>query len=202
MRKAHELSHQFAGEPSLDRRLAATTQLLLDREGENVALDYDAEHAHQHLMLSPPHRANLLNPAFNVVGMGVVRAGDQLYIVEDFGHAVSRYSAAAAKDRIAAAVNQVRRRAREPDLQRSDLPAADGVACSMAQADKLRSGPIHELGEPLAVLSYTSFHPETLPAGASHEIASRNPHSFSIGACYKRTKTYPTGAYWVVLSLQ
>ena len=73
MLNARELSHQFQGEPSLPQRLAATTDLQLDQEGENVALDYDAEHGHQHLMLSPPHRANLLNPAYNVVGLGVVR---------------------------------------------------------------------------------------------------------------------------------
>ena len=47
--------------------LAATagsaTTTLLDQEGENVALDFDAEDGQRHLMLSPPHRANLLNPA-------------------------------------------------------------------------------------------------------------------------------------------
>ncbi len=57
-------------------------------------------------MLSPPHRANLLNPAYNVVGLGVVRSGDRLYIVQDFGHALPNYSAAEVKDRIAATVAQ------------------------------------------------------------------------------------------------
>ena len=42
MLEARQLSHQFAGEPSLPARLAATTDLQLDQEGENVALDYDA----------------------------------------------------------------------------------------------------------------------------------------------------------------
>ena len=70
MFEARRLSHRFDGEPSLPQRLAATTQLQLEQEGENVALDYDAEHGHQHLMLSAPHRANLLNPAYNVVGLG------------------------------------------------------------------------------------------------------------------------------------
>ena len=27
-------------------------------------------------------------------------------------------------------------------------------------------------------------------------------HSFSVGTCYRRTDTYPTGVYWVVLSLE
>ena len=53
MLDAQQLSHQFPREPSLPQRLATATHLLLDQEGENVALDYDAEHGHQHLMLSP-----------------------------------------------------------------------------------------------------------------------------------------------------
>ena len=202
MLAARQLSHQFDGEPSLPIRLAATTQLQLDQEGENVALDYDAEHGHEHLMLSPPHRANLLNPAYNVVGMGVIRNGDRLYIVQDFGHALPSYSPAEVKDRIAAAVNQTRRGASQPELQRRDLLVADDAACSMAQADKLGTAPMRKLAERFTVLTYTSLRPETLPSGAAHAIASRTLHNFSIGACYGRTDTYPTGVYWVVLSLE
>jgi len=48
----------------------------------------------------------------------------------------------------------------------------------------------------------TNLQPETLPTGSEHAIASRNLRSFSVGACYARTDTYPTGVYWVVLSLE
>jgi uncharacterized protein YkwD len=202
MLEANRLSHQFDGEPSLPVRLAATTKLQLDQEGENVALDYDAAHGHEHLMLSPPHRANLLNPAYNVVGLGVVRSGDRLYIVQDFGHALPNYSSAEVEDRLAQAVTQARRQAGQPDLPRRDLPVADEAACSMAQADKLATTPVHNLAQRATVLTYTSLHPETLPTGSTHAIASRNLHSFSVGACYSRTETYPTGVYWVVLSLE
>jgi len=202
MLEARQLSHQFDGEPSLPTRLAAMTSLQLDQEGENVALDYSAEGGHQHLMLSPPHRANLLNPAYNVVGLGVVRSGDRLYIVQDFGHALPNYSAAEVKDRVATAVNQMRHQSSQPELDRRDLPGADDAACSMAQADKLGTSPIRKLAEQFTVLTYTSLHPETLPGGADHAIGSRNLHSFSVGACYSKTDTYPTGVYWVVLSLE
>jgi len=33
-------------------------------------------------------------------------------------------------------------------------------------------------------------------------LASRSPRSFSIGACFARTETYPLGIYWVVLTLE
>jgi uncharacterized protein YkwD len=196
-----QLSHQFEGEPSLPQRLAAATSIQLDQEGENVALDFDAEKGHQHLMLSPPHRANLLNPAYNVVGLGVVRSGDRLYIVQDFGHALPNYSSAEVKDKIAAAALRVRHDAKQPELARRDLPAADAAACSMAQADKLGTSPVHQLAQRYTVLTYTSLHPEALPENASHLLSSLNLHSFSVGTCYSRTETYPTGVYWVVLSL-
>jgi uncharacterized protein YkwD len=201
MLEARRISHQLDGEPSLPQRLAATTQLQLEQEGENVALDYDAEHGHQHLMLSPPHRANLLNPAYNVVGLGVVRNGDRLYIVQDFGSALPKYSSAEVKEHVAAAVKQTRRQASRPELPRRDWPGADDAACSMAQADKLGTPSVRKLAESFNVLTYTSLHPEALPGGAAGVVAGRNLRSFSIGACYGRTETYPTGVYWVVLSL-
>src|ERR1022692_2972487 len=150
----------------------------------------------------PPRiAANLLNPAYNVVGLGVVRSGDRLFIVQDFGHALPNYSAAEVKDRIAATVAQARHEAKQPGLSRRDLPTADDAACSMAHADKLGTSPVHQLAQRYTVLTYTSLHPETLPEKASRMLASHNLRSFSVGACYARTDTYPTGVYWVVLSL-
>jgi uncharacterized protein YkwD len=202
MIQAQQLSHQFAGELGLPQRLSTMTDLQLDQEGENVAFDYDAQHGHEHLMLSPPHRANLLNPAYNVVGLGVIRSGDKLFIVQDFGHALPNYSVAEWKAHIAAALSQARHQSRQPDLQRHDTAVTDDAACSMAKADKLGTDPVHDLAERFTVLSYTSLHPETLPNEAAHAVASHNLKEFSIGACYARTDTYPTGVYWIVLTLE
>jgi uncharacterized protein YkwD len=201
MLEAHQLSHQFSGEPTLVQRLAATSSLQLEQAAENVALDYSAQGGHEHLMLSPPHRANLLNPAYNTVGLGVVRSGDRLYIVQDFARALPAYSADEVKDRIAAAVNQARRQASRNVLFRRDLRNADEAACSMAHADRLGTLPVRQLAQRFTVLTYTSLHPETLPAVASHAINSPNLQNLSIGACYAHTDTYPTGVYWIVLSL-
>jgi uncharacterized protein YkwD len=201
MLEARQLSHQFHGEAALPQRLAAMTHLLLDQEGENVALDYDAEHGHEHLMLSAPHRANLLNPAYNVVGLGVVRSGDRLYIVQDFGHSLPHYSSAEAKDRIAAAVNHLRQQAGQAELTRQEQSSAEDAACSMAQADELGTSAVRKLAARSTVLTYTSVHPETLPNEASQAISGPNLHHFSVGTCYNRSETYPTGMYWVVLTL-
>ncbi len=202
MLAAHQLSHRFEGEPSLVQRIAAATRTTLDQEGENVALDYTAEGGHKHLMLSPPHRANLLNAGFNVAGMGVIRSGDRLYIVQDFGHALPTYSPVEAKDRIAAAVTQVRHQSKQPEISRKDLQSADDAACSMAHADKLGTSSIHQLAQHSTVLTYTALQLETLPGSATQVLSRQDLRSFSVGACYARTDTYPTGMYWVVLSLE
>ena len=123
-----------------------------------------------------PHRANLLNPSYNVVGLAVVRSGDRIYIVQDFGSALPKYSSAEAKNHVAAAVNQMRRQASRPELQRRDWLGADDAACSMAQADKIGVPADRNMAEALNVLTYTTLHPETLPASAARTVTGRTLH--------------------------
>ena len=217
MLSARQLSHQLQGEPSLVQRIAATTRTPLDQEAENVALDYDPEDGHRHLMMSPPHRANLLNPAYNVIGIGVVHAADRIFIVQDFAHALPTYSAAEFKNHIAAAISLARHRAKQPDLARTDflskdfpskdllskdMPGADAAACSMAQAQQMVTPSIEKLAQRYTVVTYTGLSPETLPSAARRALSAPNLRSFSLGACYVRTQSYPTGVYWVVMALQ
>src|SRR2546429_3451742 len=86
MAAQQQLSHQFSGETSVQQRLTAATPLHLDRAGENVAYTATVDQAHDNLMHSPPHRENLLNPAYNVAGVGGVRSGGSIYVGQEFGH--------------------------------------------------------------------------------------------------------------------
>ncbi|MDQ1488811.1 MAG: hypothetical protein QOD57_1809 [Actinomycetota bacterium] len=53
--------------------------------GENVAVGSSLEEIHRHLMQSAPHRANVLDPGYQLVGVGAVRTpGGLLYVTEDF----------------------------------------------------------------------------------------------------------------------
>lgn len=52
--------------------------------GENVAMNGSLEAAHQRLMASPGHRANILNGAFDAVGIAVVQNGGTLFITQNF----------------------------------------------------------------------------------------------------------------------
>jgi uncharacterized protein YkwD len=87
-----ELSHQFPSELSLMQRLLETG-LRLDHAGENVAYNASAEKAFAALMLSAPHRQNLLNPHFNAAGMAAFWNNGRLYVVQDFAHRLPENSA-------------------------------------------------------------------------------------------------------------
>lgn len=53
--------------------------------GENVALNGTVRDAHASLMNSPLHRANILDPRFAVVGIGVAQDADgHVWVTEDF----------------------------------------------------------------------------------------------------------------------
>lgn len=53
--------------------------------GENVAMNPTLDGAHQRLMASPGHRANILDGRFSVVGISVVSDGKgELFVTQDF----------------------------------------------------------------------------------------------------------------------
>lgn len=52
--------------------------------GENLAKYDTIKGAHQGLMNSPGHRANLLNPNFNKIGLGIIKSGYYYYITQWF----------------------------------------------------------------------------------------------------------------------
>lgn len=59
-----------------------------DVVGENVGWSTDVDDLHRLLMASPGHRASILEPRFNVVGMAVVRLGENRYFAtQDFAQA-------------------------------------------------------------------------------------------------------------------
>jgi uncharacterized protein YkwD len=199
MAQQQQLSHQFDGEPSLPRRLAASSEMHLDRAGENVALDLTPEQAHEHLMLSPPHRENLLDSNYNVVGIGVIRSGARLFVVQDFGHSLPAYTLSQTENTIVDAVTRMRRSARLPELARQPDPTLHDAVCSMAQQDRLGTRAMHELAQHYYVVSYANMHPETLPDMATRLIGDRHLRNVAVSTCYARTSTYPTGVYWVGL---
>ncbi len=82
-----QISHQFAGEPDPGER-AAQAGARFSLIEENVALAPTAAAIYEGWMSSPHHRANLLNPQVDSVGVAVVAGRDGLYAVADYELAV------------------------------------------------------------------------------------------------------------------
>jgi serralysin len=90
-------SHTGAGGSSIEDRIAAAGyEATQDGEniwylfGDGMALDTNAaEQLHQSLMNSPGHRANLLNPSFEDIGIGLVEGDYQgrpaVFVAQNFG---------------------------------------------------------------------------------------------------------------------
>lgn len=201
MARERQLSHQLQGEPPLKQRLAESP-LPLSRVGENVAYDVGVEQAHQGLMHSPAHRANLLNTSYNVAGFAVVRNAGRLYVVQDFAHSLPAYSTERAEKITVDAIKRLRGQgghSRMSPLQARHSDVLEEAACSMAQQDRLETHSLARLNRPRYILSYNTMQPEVLAPSATRAVEDGAVRSFSLGVCFSRTPTYPNGTYWIAM---
>jgi uncharacterized protein YkwD len=199
--RENQLSHQLAGELPLKQRLAKSS-LPLDRAGENVAYDVGIEQAHQGLMHSAPHRANLLNTSYNVAGFAVVHEGPRLYVVQDFAHSVPLRTPDQAEKITVDVIKRMRAQgghSKMPQLQARHSDALQESACSMAQQDKLETHSLTKFSRPRYILSYATMHPEDLSPSATRAVEDGKVRSLSLGVCFARSTTYPSGTYWIAM---
>ncbi len=198
---AQQLEHQFPGEPSLLPRFAAVSPLQLDRAGENIADASGSESATSVLMHSPPHRANILDPNFNVVGVAAIWTQGRLYVVQDFAHALPANSTQETARLIANAVRQARANAELPELSQFTPPHLDEAACEVAKEGHPAARSVASIYSSRKVITYTQSHPEVLPGSAQSSLKNPDLSHFAIGACYARNATHPAGIYWVAILL-
>lgn len=52
--------------------------------GENISTNISVQASHTSLMNSPGHKANILNPIWNRVGLGIIKSGNLYYISQEF----------------------------------------------------------------------------------------------------------------------
>ncbi|MFZ0480371.1 MAG: CAP domain-containing protein [Terriglobales bacterium] len=195
------LEHQFQGEPSLLQRIALVSLLPLDHAGENIANAGCPESANDVLMRSPHHRANLLDPSFNVVGVAAVWSHDRLYVVQDFGHVTASHSARDTADLVGDALIEARKSEGLSTLSPFSPPHLDDAACAMAQQDHPNAHLVAASYTNRKVITYTQSRPEVLPPSALDLLENPNLRHFAVGSCYARNNAYPTGTYWVAILL-
>jgi len=199
MARRGQLSHHFPGEPGLRDRIAATS-LRFNASAENIALGPTPAGINDDWMLSPGHRANILEPRYNAIGVAVVRNGDELYAVTDFAHSVPALSASDLEGAVATAVDQARAQKKLSPLARRQDPELRRYACEMAKNDRVNANAV--LGRPnvSASLAFNDIDPANFGSHFRNLANIATSKAFAVGACFARTHTYPEGTNWVVVA--
>lgn len=198
MAQANALSHQFPSEPDLNSRLEPGG-LHFDVSGENVAVNTSVLGAHQGLMNSPPHRENILNPRFNAIGIGVLRANGVFWVTQDFIEQLPEISAIDAEAQVARQFNELRRAARKQPLPLYSNPKLRELACQMASRDSVSAARAGSLPNVARVVALAAANLSRLPAFARDTITA--PASgLSVGACYASSRTYTAPVYWILVA--
>jgi hypothetical protein len=197
---AHDdsLVHQLPGEESLAVRVA-NENVRCDRDGENIALDGDAATAHAMLMLSPPHRANIVSPQFDAVGIAVVRMGELVYVTEDFAHVLPNYSEFEADAAAQQAITNFVRAEGLPVPQRKSRSRLTQLACNMALDDRLDSLKTKDIPGITSAVTWTATDLGKLPPNLKKLLAQPLTSGYALGVCYAPSVSHPGGVYWLVM---
>jgi hypothetical protein len=198
MAESDTLSHQFDGEPPLTVRLREQN-VRSDHDAENIAVGENLADIHLHLMQSPPHRANILNPQFDSVGIGIARDGDLIYVTEDFAHALPVYSAMEADAAAQQAIAQYTRSQRFPVPARNAHVDLSKFACDMARDDKLDVDKAQAVSGARSGMAWTAPDLTQLPAGVKKNLSQPMLSGYALGVCFAPSATYPSGVYWLVM---
>lgn len=73
-----------AGKISHSPSLAGGLEADWTKVGENVGVGGTVEAIHAAFVASPTHYANLVDPTFNYIGVGVVQRGAVIYVAHEF----------------------------------------------------------------------------------------------------------------------
>jgi hypothetical protein len=167
MARMNKLSHQLPGEPALQDR-ARQAGARFSVIAENVAEGPSVTGLHTQWMNSPPHRANLLDPELNCVGISVVQAGNMFFAVEDFSAAVPALTRNAQEQQVASQL------------------AAHGLRVASSTADARKTCELDRgwAGrKPASVLRYETADLTRLPDEIEPKVASGKYRSAAVGAC-------------------
>ena len=199
MADAHQLSHEFGAEPSFDKRLALAGASF-NLSGENVAFNQTADGAHRGLMNSPPHRKNILNPEFNSIGIGVVRAGEDIWVTQDFAREFPQQSPLEARNQVVAAFQQARRDAHLQPVTVTDEPRLQTLACRMAKQGELDTRTPLAWSTIRSTTAYTASDLAHLPSTAMKLATDPTVQRISVAVCFGKNSKYESGMNWVSIA--
>ena len=183
------IAHRYGGEKDVSGR-AADAGAHFSVIEENVAVGMSADAIHEEWMQSPGHRANLLSPEVDHVGIAVVAARGVLYAVADYSRAVEQLSASQVEAQVAALI-RVSGIAilRDSTLARQACAVDEGVP--------------HPAGGPTPrfVMRWQSGELDRLPQALVDKLASGSYREAAVGSCPAQVTQGSFSAYRVAVLL-
>lgn len=206
MLRTQELSHEFNDElPLMDR--VAEQGMHFSATAENLAMATRADDMHSGLMNSPGHRANILSPDYDSIGVAVVKNGNEYWSTQHFARATPQLAAADAEATFIQFVQQKRKSSRLPRLKVESNERVRAAVCKMAQADQLK---VHDLPDEerldqwsdgiiryqRGAYAFTSLDLKDWPENLRGILTNPSLERMYVGACFVSTRKLPGGAYW------
>jgi hypothetical protein len=189
-----EMSHQFESEEAVPQRIAATGLRFTD-SAENVAVADAPEEAHMALMLSPGHRANIMNARYNAVGIGVYEANGRLWVTQDFAWTTAVYNDIEFGNAVILAFNHARERKGIRPLDAHLDSHLSALACSAKGDVQNVAAGLNGNGK---VFLFTLSEPTQMPEQLAGHLLSNAYQRVNVGACYSPDPQHGYANFWVV----
>ncbi len=168
MAQANAISHQLAGEADLGAR-AMHAGAHFSVVAENVAMAPTAAMIHDEWMHSAGHRANLLDPRLDAIGVAVVERGGELFAVQDFSRRVQVMNYA------------------QQERQVEQLLVAHGMKVLQDATDARKTCMMSDgyagSRRPSFTMHYTTTDISRLPDVLVSRLRSSRYHEVAVGAC-------------------
>jgi hypothetical protein len=161
-----ELQHQYPGELDMTTR-GAQAGAHFTTIAENIGRGPDPATLHQTWMGSPTHRANILDPNLDAIGIAVIPDQGLLTAVEDFSHSAPVQSFDGLERRVAQTLQ------------------SHGIAPAPSNADARQTCIMATgaAGSPRLVVQWDGPDPTLLPDALLHAISTGQYTSAEVGVC-------------------
>jgi uncharacterized protein YkwD len=179
-----DISHQFNDEPDLAER-GASAGAHFSLISENVGEAPSSVIIHDLWMHSPGHRANLLDPNVDSIGIAIVTRDNQLYAVEDFASTVQTLTLNQQENTVASVIAKSGMKvAATTEDARQTCTMNTGYAGSR---------------QPWFIMRYTAASLNEIPTQLKSRLTSGKYHQAIVGACPINRKTHFTAYNIAVL---
>jgi len=180
-----DISHQFPGEPELAER-GSNAGVHFSLIAENVGEAPTSVIIHDLWMHSPHHRANLLDPNVNTIGIAIVSRDNQLYAVEDFASTVEPLTLAQQEHAVAGVIAQ-------SGMRVADTTSDARETCTMSTGYAGSRRPWY-------IMRYTAASLNEVPSQLKTRLSSGKYHQAVVGACSANSSS-PFSSYNIAVLL-